>query len=100
MTDTHTLIAQAYSAFNDRDIDRALALMSEKISWPKASEGGRALGKEEIRNYWIHQWQELHIFTIQNGLIEQMNVKQSEHSDLQLDSEGRWKFPGSQGGSR
>ena len=139
MTDTHTLIAQAYSAFNDRDIDRALALMSEKISWPKASEGGRALGKEEIRTYWIHQWQEFdphveplelidrqggitdvkvhqlvkslggdvladsevwHIFTIQNGLIEQMNIKQSENSDLQLDSEGRWKFPGSQGGSR
>jgi hypothetical protein len=58
MGNTKTLIAQAYSAFNDRDIDSALALMSERVSWPKASEGGRAVGKEEIRAYWTRQWQE------------------------------------------
>jgi hypothetical protein len=58
MANTQTLIAQAYSAFNDRDIDRALALMSESVSWPKASEGGRVVGKEEIRAYWTRQWQE------------------------------------------
>jgi len=27
------LIAEAYSAFNRRDIDGALALMSENVSW-------------------------------------------------------------------
>lgn len=58
MPDKQTLIAQAYSAFNRRDIDGALALMSESVSWPKASEGGRAEGKEEIRSYWTKQWQE------------------------------------------
>jgi hypothetical protein len=58
MTNTHTLIAQAYSAFNRRDIDSALALMSENVSWPKASEGGRAVGKEEVRAYWTRQWQD------------------------------------------
>jgi hypothetical protein len=52
MANTQTLIAQAYSAFNRRDIDSALALMSENVSWPKASEGGRVVGKEEIRSYW------------------------------------------------
>ena len=52
------LIAQAYSAFNHRDIDSALALMSENVSWPKASEGGRVAGKEEVRAYWTRQWQE------------------------------------------
>ena len=58
MADTQTLIAQAYSAFNQRDIDGALALMSENVSWPKASEGGRVVGKEEIRAYWTRQWKE------------------------------------------
>ena len=58
MTNTQTLIAQAYSAFNRRDIDSALALMSENVSWPKASEGGRVVGKEEIRSYWTRQWKE------------------------------------------
>ena len=58
MTKTETLIAQAYSAFNRRDIDGALALMSDAVSWPKASEGGRVIGKDEIRAYWTRQWQE------------------------------------------
>jgi hypothetical protein len=58
MANTRTLIAQAYSAFNQRDIDGALALMSKDVNWPKASEGGRVVGKEEIRAYWTRQWQE------------------------------------------
>ncbi len=58
MPDKQSLIAKAYSAFNRRDIDGALALMSENVSWPKASEGGRAVGKEEIHSYWTRQWQE------------------------------------------
>lgn len=58
MTKTESLIAQVYSAFNERNIDGALALMSDGVSWPKASEGGRVVGKEEIRAYWSRQWKE------------------------------------------
>src|SRR5262249_4814810 len=58
MADIKTLIEQAYSAFNRRDIDGALALMTQDVSWPKASEGGRVVGKEEIRAYWTRQWGE------------------------------------------
>jgi len=58
MGKTRTLIAEVYSAFNRREIDGALALMSESVSWPKASEGGRVVGKEEIRAYWNRQWRE------------------------------------------
>ncbi len=58
MENTQMLIAQAYSAFNRRDVDGALALMTENVSWPKASEGGRVIGKEEIRVYWTRQWKE------------------------------------------
>ena len=58
MADTKTMIEQAYSAFNKRDIDGALALMTQDVSWPKASEGGKIKGKEEIRAYWTRQWGE------------------------------------------
>jgi hypothetical protein len=58
MADTKTVIEQAYSAFNARDIDGAFALMTEDVSWPKASEGGKIVGKEEIRAYWTRQWSE------------------------------------------
>lgn len=58
MASIQSLIAEIYSAFNQRNIDDALALMSESVSWPKASEGGRVVGKEEIRAYWSRQWNE------------------------------------------
>ncbi len=57
MASRDTLIRKAYSDFNTRDIDGALALMTENVRWPKASEGGYVVGKEEIRAYWTRQWQ-------------------------------------------
>lgn len=121
---TQTLVAQAYSAFNRRDIDGTLALMSKNVSWPKASEGGRVVGKQDIRAYWTRQWAEFdpyvevlqvidreagkadvkvhqlvknlkgdvlsdtelwHVYTIANGLIERMDIKEGEsNSDLGL----------------
>jgi hypothetical protein len=115
MADTQTLIANAYAAFNERDIDGVFALMSERVSWPKASEGGRAVGKDEIRAYWTRQWKQFdphvepleligrgdgktdvrvhqvvknlagdvtsdsevwHTYTISNGLIDHMELKE------------------------
>ncbi|HEY2476030.1 MAG TPA: nuclear transport factor 2 family protein [Candidatus Cybelea sp.] len=58
MADTKAVIEEAYSTFNKRDIDAALALMTGDVSWPKASEGGKVVGKEEIRAYWTRQWRE------------------------------------------
>lgn len=125
MTTTESLIAQIYSAFNQRDIDGALALMSDSVSWPRASEGGRAIGKEEIRAYWSRQWLEFdphvdplevihqdpgtirvrvhqlvrslagdvlserevwHIYTLADGLIERMDIGESEAASQQSPS--------------
>ena len=46
MADTENSLKQAYSAFNNRDIDGALALMTQGVIWSKASEGGRIAGKK------------------------------------------------------
>jgi hypothetical protein len=125
MRNTQTLIAHAYAAFNQRNVDGALALMSENVSWPKASEGGRAVGKEEIRAYWTRQWQQFdphvepievidreegktdvrvhqlvkslsgdvlsdsevwHLYTIANGLIERMDIKERDSNSEQTPS--------------
>ena len=53
---TQLLISRAYSAFNQRDVDSTLAFMTEDVSWPKASEGGRVVGKQYVREYWTRQW--------------------------------------------
>ena len=72
MADTKTVIEQAYSAFNKRDIDGALALMTQDVSWPKASEGGRVIGKEEIRSYWTRQWGEF------DGRVEPLTITEGD----------------------
>ncbi|MBD2108604.1 nuclear transport factor 2 family protein [Nodosilinea sp. FACHB-13] len=53
------LLRAAYAAFNARDIDAALALMTSDVVWPKAFKGGFARGPEEVRAYWTEQWSEI-----------------------------------------
>ncbi|MEH2089719.1 nuclear transport factor 2 family protein [Nostoc sp.] len=53
------LLRAAYAAFNARDIDAALALMTADVAWPKAFKGGFVRGSEEVRAYWTEQWSEI-----------------------------------------
>jgi hypothetical protein len=53
------LLRAAYAAFNVRDIDAALALMTPDVAWPKAFKGGFVHGTEEVRAYWTEQWSEI-----------------------------------------
>ncbi|MBE9210951.1 nuclear transport factor 2 family protein [Nostoc sp. LEGE 06077] len=53
------LLRAAYAAFNARDIDAALALMTPDVAWPKAFKGGFVCGTEEVRAYWTEQWSEI-----------------------------------------
>jgi SnoaL-like domain len=80
MTDTQTLMAAIYSAFNRRDTQGALAFMSENVSWPKASEGRRVVGKGEIRAYWSRQWEE---FDPQVEPIEVID-RRAGHTDVRV----------------
>ena len=50
------LLRQAYAAFNDRDIEGALALMHPEVDWPNGMEGGRVHGRDEVRKYWERQF--------------------------------------------
>ena len=78
MTNTKALIEQAYSAFNKRDIDGALALMTEDVSWPKASEGGRVVGREGIRAYWTRQWGEF------DGRVEPLAITEEDGGRIRV----------------
>jgi hypothetical protein len=53
------LLRAAYAAFNARDIDAALALMTPDVAWPKAFKGGFVRGSQEVRAYWMEQWSEI-----------------------------------------
>ena len=53
------LLRAAYAAFNTRDIDAALALMTPDVAWPRAFKGGFVCGHGEVRAYWTEQWSEI-----------------------------------------
>jgi ketosteroid isomerase-like protein len=53
------LLRAAYAAFNARDIDAALAVMTPDVHWPRAFKGGFVRGPEEVRAYWTEQWSEI-----------------------------------------
>ena len=53
------LLHAAYQAFNARDIDAALALMTPTVAWPRAFKGGFVRGADEVRAYWTEQWSEI-----------------------------------------
>ncbi|NET31681.1 MAG: nuclear transport factor 2 family protein [Cyanothece sp. SIO1E1] len=58
------LLQAAYAAFNARDIDAALALMTPDVHWSRAFKGGFVRGPEAVRAYWTEQWSEI------NGQVE------------------------------
>lgn len=58
MRSNRELLTEAYSAFNRRDIEAVLALMRPDVDWPNAMEGVRAVGIDEVRDYWKRQWKQ------------------------------------------
>lgn len=74
MTSRHEdLIKKAYSAFNARDINKALSVMHPEVQWSKAWEGGYIIGHEEIREYWTKQWKEINPNVEPTGFQERLN---------------------------
>ena len=57
--DTTTLLRATYAAFNARDIDAALNLMTPDVAWPRAFKGGFVHGHDAVRAYWTEQWREI-----------------------------------------
>ena len=45
-----------YAAFNSRDIDAVLSVMAPNVDWPNGWGGGRVVGRDEVRDYWLRQW--------------------------------------------
>jgi len=66
-------IKKAYAAFNERNIDNALATMQIDVQWSKAWEGGYIIGHNEIREYWTRQWTEINPNVTPVGFNEREN---------------------------
>src|SRR5262245_30922637 len=53
------VIVDAYTAFNARDIDRALEVMHPAVEWDNGMEGGYVHGHQSVRDYWTRQWTQI-----------------------------------------
>ena len=73
------LLRAAYAAFNARDIDAALALMTPDVTWPRAFKGGFVHVPEEVRAYWTEQWSEI------NGHVEPVSFYSEEAGRILVD---------------
>lgn len=73
------LIKHAYSAFNERDIDKALSTMQPNVQWSKAWEGGYICGHDEIKKYWTRQWNEI------NPNIEPIKFNERQNGSLEVE---------------
>src|ERR1700744_2324174 len=72
------IIKKAYSAFNERDIDKALSVMQTDVQWSKAWEGGYIIGHHEIKQYWTRQWTEI------NPHVEPVGFAERENGSLEV----------------
>jgi len=48
-----------YAAFNERDVDGVLAVLTPDVDWPNAWEGGRVVGRAAVGEYWVRQWSQI-----------------------------------------
>jgi ketosteroid isomerase-like protein len=57
--DGEATLRQTYRAFNNRDTEAVLELLHPEVDWPNAWEGGRVVGRDGVRDYWIRQFAEI-----------------------------------------
>jgi hypothetical protein len=60
MGDRHeALLRDLYAAFNARNVDAVLAALHPDVDWPNAFEGGRVVGRAQVRDYWRRQFAQI-----------------------------------------
>ncbi len=57
--DYQPVLGQLYQDFNDRRIDAILAHLHPAVAWPNGWEGGYVTGHDDVRAYWVRQWQQI-----------------------------------------
>ncbi|MBE9461649.1 nuclear transport factor 2 family protein [Dyadobacter subterraneus] len=57
--DYQKILNGLYQDFNQRNIEAVLAHVHTNVTWPNGWEGGYVYGHDQVREYWLRQWQEI-----------------------------------------
>lgn len=52
--EAEALLGAAYAAYNRRDAEHLLTLVTDDVEWPDGER--RMRGKHALREYWLEQW--------------------------------------------
>lgn len=50
------LLSGLYHAFNRRDIEAVLGVLTPDVAWANAMDGGHEHGRDAVRSYWTRQF--------------------------------------------
>jgi ketosteroid isomerase-like protein len=78
LADDEEILRVAYRAFNERNIEAALALMHPEVDWPNAWEGGRVAGREAVRAYWERQFEAI------SSTVEPLRMRREEDGAISV----------------
>ena len=67
-----------YTAFNARDLDGLLAKVTSDVDWPNGWEGGRVIGRDNVRDYWSRQW------SVINPTVEPIDISERPDGSIEV----------------
>lgn len=102
VSSTEDVLRAAYTAFNARDVEAALALMHPEVDWPNAWEGGRVVGREAVADYWNRQFESISSIVEPERFDREPDgsvtvtvhqvVRDAKTDELQSDAHGRHRY--------
>jgi hypothetical protein len=57
MSSNQQFLKNLYEAFNKREIETLISLMKPDVKWANGMEGGFVYGQNEVREYWLKQFE-------------------------------------------
>ena len=57
MTEAQRFLQNIYDAFNRREFETVIAMMTPDVKWANGMEGGFVYGRDEVRAYWAKQFE-------------------------------------------
>jgi limonene-1,2-epoxide hydrolase len=61
MSSNQQFLQNLYEAFNNRELETIISVMSPDVKWANGVEGGFVYGREAVREYWTNQYKVIQV---------------------------------------
>jgi uncharacterized protein YndB with AHSA1/START domain/limonene-1,2-epoxide hydrolase len=74
MRSNQQLLQSLYTAFNNRELETIISVMSPDVKWANGVEGGFVYGRDAVREYWTNQYKVIQV------QLETLKFETDEHN--------------------